>query len=601
MIDAPALGRRTGRRVMRLLPRWPEGRTIPLRLLLALAFGGLGFVATLTLAALVHADATRRLEAEIGAQLEELAGHMARSLDQGMFERWRDLKVAASSEALRDPAKPVAAKREALERLQRTFPAYSILLFADPTGRIVATSNGLIEGADIARRDYFRAGRERPFVGDVHDAVLLAKVLPRDHAEPLRLVDFSAPVQAANGALAGVIAAHLDWNWAREVAKSFEQSLRGYRTGAEVLVLARDGTVLIGPAALSERVIAPGTLNGARAAADATASRIGRWPDAEGEMLFAQQKTQGHRDYPGLGWTVVARHRADTALSSVSALSRRIALVGGLVGLCAGLLAWLLADRIARPLEHLALAATALGRDAPLPERPWTPIREAHAIGLALDDAAMELGRREAARRLLIDELNHRVKNTLATVQSLAAQSFRGSGEAADGARSRFEGRLLALSAAHDILTRECWAGADLRTIAAEVVRPYEGEAGSRTELDGPEVRLSPGLALSLSMILHELGTNAAKYGALSKPTGRVSLTWQRQDSHLHIVWRETGGPSVRPPERRGFGSRLIERGLSAELGGTAWIDYRPEGVVCEVNARLLRGEGAAEPLARAA
>ena len=564
---------------------WP---VLPLRLVLAFAFGALGLVSTLVLALLVHAQATARLEEEVGAQLDELTAHMARTLDQGMFERWRDVQVVAALDTLRARDTPLPAKRAVLERLQTTYPAYSILLLTDAAGRIIATSNGLIEGADVSARDYFLAGRERPFVGDVHDARLLAKLLPQADGEPLRLVDLAAPVHAPDGTLTGVVAAHLDWAWARAAVGAFERTLTRQRAGTEILLLSRDGVVLHGPPGLLKRALPPETLAGARRlGADAAGPRLGPWPDRPDPYLFATEPTRGVRDYPGLGWTVVARIDAARALAPVRELSTAIAASGLAVALAGALLAWLLAGRLARPLNAVCAQADRLGRGEPLAVLPPTVVRDIRDIGGALEAAARELRQRETGRRLLVDELNHRVKNTLATVQSFAFQSFRGLDGAAARQREAFEARLLALSAAHNILTREHWTGAGLHAVVEEVLRPFQA-GGARFSLSGPDLRLPPRLALALGMVLHELCTNAAKHGALSVPEGRVAISWEAGPSEngarrLHCVWRESGGPPAVAPARRGFGSRLIERGLAAELGGHARIDFLPEGVVCEI------------------
>ncbi|MDG2527700.1 sensor histidine kinase [Caulobacter endophyticus] len=213
-----------------------------------------------------------------------------------------------------------------------------------------------------------------------------------------------------------------------------------------------------------------------------------------------------------------------------------------------------------------------------------------------------ERKRAEELQRLLVNELNHRVKNTLATVQSVAGQTLRNAADLGD-ARESLTTRLLALARTHDILTRESWDGADLHDIMAGLVDSY-GDA-SRFELAGPPVRLSPKTALSLSLALHELTTNAAKYGALSQSTGQVRVVWSREgegdDERLRLLWRETGGPPVSPPERQGFGSRLITRGLALELDGEAALDYPSEGVVCTIVARIRRRPAAQPAPARGA
>ena len=183
---------------------------------------------------------------------------------------------------------------------------------------------------------------------------------------------------------------------------------------------------------------------------------------------------------------------------------------------------------------------------------------------------------------LLINELNHRVKNTLATVQSIAHQTLRNAPTPKEGMVS-LEERLIALSRAHDVLTRESWEGAELGEIVALAMAPYLGGASGRITVQGPDVRLKPKIALAMAMALQELATNAAKYGALSLHSGLLGISWRLEDSRLALRWQESHGPVVAPPLRRGFGSRLIERNLAAELGGEVIIDFAPAGVVCDI------------------
>jgi two-component sensor histidine kinase len=203
--------------------------------------------------------------------------------------------------------------------------------------------------------------------------------------------------------------------------------------------------------------------------------------------------------------------------------------------------------------------------------------------------AALDKEKRAAEhQRLLIDELNHRVKNTLATVQSIAAQTLRTS-ETKEDARDALERRLLALSRAHDVLTRESWEGADLVEVVANALKPYEISEKSRFQIKGPHVRVTPRMSLALAMALHELATNAVKYGALSNKTGTIEVSWELQNGvappRLSLRWMEAGGPPVVVPRRRGFGSRLIERTLAQDLDGQVTIAFPSTGVVCTVDA----------------
>ena len=191
-------------------------------------------------------------------------------------------------------------------------------------------------------------------------------------------------------------------------------------------------------------------------------------------------------------------------------------------------------------------------------------------------------------QKLMIDELNHRVKNTLATVQSIAMQTARSHTDPRTFAES-FQARLMALSHTHDLLTRSHWEGADLRAI---LEHETEAHGPHRISLNGGPVALGPAAALSLGMIFHELATNAAKYGALSTPDGRVLVDWGVSDltnPTLHLSWREIDGPPVEPPTRRGFGSRLIERNVRHDLAGEVKLEYATAGFAAEFMVPLDR------------
>ena len=207
-------------------------------------------------------------------------------------------------------------------------------------------------------------------------------------------------------------------------------------------------------------------------------------------------------------------------------------------------------------------------------------------VGLhAIARDVTERRRAEERQRLLVNELNHRVKNSLALVQGLALQSFKDGRDMAE-AREAFQQRLAALAAAHDLLTRESWEGATLDRLVAEALSLYNGRE-KRIAWDGPTVRLNPKAAVSLVMAFHELCTNATKYGALSAPGGSVEVRWSVQGDLLAIEWRERGGPPVAAPEHRGFGLRMIERALAADLAGAASLAFEPEGLVCRIETSL--------------
>lgn len=188
---------------------------------------------------------------------------------------------------------------------------------------------------------------------------------------------------------------------------------------------------------------------------------------------------------------------------------------------------------------------------------------------------------------MMLHELNHRVRNTLTTVQSLARQSRRG-----DDLGERLEGRILSLSKTHDLLSRDEWGGASLRTVLENELAPFRDEQAHRFGLAGPDLDLPPRYVLALGMTVHELTTNAAKYGALSTETGRVDVTWhivggESGARRLALQWHESEGPPVQEPSRRGFGTRLITGGVSRELGGVVRLDFAAEGLLCTLDVPL--------------
>ena len=223
----------------------------------------------------------------------------------------------------------------------------------------------------------------------------------------------------------------------------------------------------------------------------------------------------------------------------------------------------------------------------------FSPAGQAEVTGIFVQghDVTEQVQAQER-QRLLINELNHRVKNTLAIVQSLASQSFRRIPDS-EPARRSFDARLNALAAAHSLLTASNWEAARLVDTMRASVEATAGAAVDRFSINGPDFALQPQTAVSLAMIIHELSTNAIKYGALSVEGGRVAIDWsiehEGEACRLRIEWVERGGPAVTEPERRGFGSRLIERGMSAEQDSAVTLRYEPEGLRCSISAILPR------------
>ncbi len=191
----------------------------------------------------------------------------------------------------------------------------------------------------------------------------------------------------------------------------------------------------------------------------------------------------------------------------------------------------------------------------------------------------------EARQELLIGELNHRVKNSLASIQAMASHTMRSS-EDMNEFREAFGGRLRAMAAAHESIFTGSELHADLADLVKRQLAPYAAEAGDRLALDGPPLQLDPQLVHALGLVFHELATNASKYGALSGPDGKIHVSWgaKEHDGTIRLLWAESGGPRVKPADKTGFGSALINLTLEESLGGKVAFDFRPEGLGVEMS-----------------
>lgn len=248
---------------------------------------------------------------------------------------------------------------------------------------------------------------------------------------------------------------------------------------------------------------------------------------------------------------------------------------------------------------HAAPATLQRAPDAPPETRLLDfinqPVRDAsgEVIGIFTEGVDVtESKRNEQHLELVINELNHRVKNNLAMIQSIASQTFRNATDLAQAHRS-FEQRIKALSHANDLLVGNGGAQTSIAGIVRQTLQPLWTDQPTRLQIDGDTLTISPKTGLSLALALHELGTNALKYGAWSNTDGVVRIAWGRSRDRFHLEWRESGGPPVVPPKSQGFGSKLIERGLAAELGGSVKLLFQPGGLVCQVDAPFdIYGEG---------
>lgn len=387
---------------------------------LALAFCAMAVLLSVILSQVLGLIAGGQLKADIGGALAELALQTSDKLDRGMFERYREIELMARRPDLRAPDRDPASKRAILNERLATYQYYAWIGVTDARGQVIAASQGMLEGANVAARPWFSKALQGNHVGDVHEAVLLAKLLPGTGAEPKRFVDVAFPLQDKDGKVLGVLGAHLYWQWARDVEQSVILPVQARRK-VEAMILGSDGTVLLGPAALLGRRLA---LDSQRAAQRQRSGHVEEnWPDG-GRYLVGYSQTMGHARYPGLGWTVLVRQGLDDAYQPLRQMQRRVLWVGLGLALLFSLLGYAAALLIARPLSSLAAAAQHIREGEALSLPPTGPYSEVRALAAALNALVANLMQRKDELNELNRTLERRVElRTRELEQALARVS----------------------------------------------------------------------------------------------------------------------------------------------------------------------------------
>ncbi|MDP2143742.1 MAG: EAL domain-containing protein [Gallionella sp.] len=298
------------------------------------------------------ADISRQqIEREQGESFMRRAKSIVDVLDRGMFERYREIQIVASLEDISAPSVSIERKRNVLEKLQQTFDSYAWVGICDRNGIGSVGTGKYLEGKDLIKRPWCTQAREKPYVGDVHDALLLAKLLPNPTGEMFYLIDVAAPIVSSDGTFQGVLCGHIFWKWAEEALHSKQTK------DIEVLLLSRDGLVLAGPEKARSQLgeLAPATWNAISSEKD-KGSLLDEWRNGK-EYLVGYAHDSGYREYPGLGWTAVIRQDSATAFAPARALQQRILFVGFALGLLFTFIGAVLARRIAQPISLITAAA----------------------------------------------------------------------------------------------------------------------------------------------------------------------------------------------------------------------------------------------------
>lgn len=368
-------------------------------------------VAVLSSALLIENFARAHAERRAVEALRQVAVDFRDGLDHGMAQQFKEVRVLAQLEPFRRFDDPESMRR-ALDQIQIGFDHFAWLGVTDAQGKVVAAAGGLLDGVDVSKRPWWQGARKgAPFVGDVHSALLLEKLLPRQ-SEPWRFVDFAVPLLDPRGQLQGVFGVHLSWGWARQIkSELIDATMASHQ--AEALVLGKDGAVILGPSELEGKPLTLPAENGAGL----------REQRVDGVDYFVVSvPSEGYGPYPGLGWTVLVRQPVSIALEDYFRLRRQIMLSAVLLLTLAVPVSWWLARRMSRPLDELTRALARrhhLGEDA-LPQVGG--YREAAVLSHALQ----ELSERQAAQDRSLAELNasleRRVQARTAELQDAMSQ-----------------------------------------------------------------------------------------------------------------------------------------------------------------------------------
>jgi HAMP domain-containing protein len=338
------------------------GERVGLRSVVAISGAALVIGVAALMSSVVGFRSERQLEGMIGRSLSEAAYQMADKLDTDMWGRSNQIRTLARIDTLRD----WTVAQKVIDELKANDHTLAWIGALDSTGKVMASSGHVLLGANLAARPVYQNGVQGHFIGDVHDAVMLAKLLPNPSGEPMKFVDVSTPIRNEQGDIVGVLAAHFSWAWAREVQQTLLKPMQD-RRGLETFIVGADGTILLGPIGfIGQRLgidlptAMPGVANG---------WTVGTWPDGRG-YVTGYARSSGHADYPGLGWTVIARQPVGAAYADATALRQEILLWGATVAVLFSAVAWFAAGWITRPLHAIADAAVRLRQGEPGVEIP---------------------------------------------------------------------------------------------------------------------------------------------------------------------------------------------------------------------------------------
>lgn len=378
--------------------------SLNLRTLLSTSFAVIIIFVTALLSYVIGTRSTHSLEVSIGSSLAEEANQMSEKLDHFMWSRSGEVEVLSKLKAFQEPVDTDEVDG-LLNQLKKSLPVFTWVGFLDNQGNVLSSTDHILQGMNISQRPVFQEGMKGTYTGDVHDAVLLSKYLPNPTGEALQFVDVSVPVRDIKGRVSGVLAAHLSWEWSREVEASIVSPLKERLKGVEVYVISKkDDTILLGPAARVGKRMPNEVLQKARSG---NSSWLIEQEGSRDSYLSGYAYGDGYGNYPGLGWSVIIRQPTDIAFASVRLLERFIFIIGFISAVIFGLIGWLLAGWITRPLKNIIRTADLLSSGANVEIPVSTRFKDVFILSSSLRNLVANLTKTESKLSYMSDMALH--------------------------------------------------------------------------------------------------------------------------------------------------------------------------------------------------
>ncbi|MBM7605486.1 diguanylate cyclase (GGDEF)-like protein [Metabacillus crassostreae] len=357
---------------------------INLRTFFAISFLCFIVLLTASLTIVLSMKSSNEIKDEIGDSTSNIAYQMSDKLDFFMWSRYSEIEMLSQLNLFKEDQNN-NDKKILINSLQESIPVFSWVGLTDANGNIVVSTDDILTGANIAERPVFKEATKQPFIGDVHEAVLLAELLPNPSGVPLEFVDISFPIFNQNGDFKGVLATHLSWEWSREIENSiikpYQKNLDNSKQMEVFIVSSSDQTILLGPEKMLGKTLAPNILK--REYALNNSWEIKKWSDGK-EYLTGYSIGDGYSNYPGLDWTIIVRIPVEQAFTSVENLQNYTILIGIIAAVIFAILGWFLASKISTPLNEISKAANQLkeGNKVDIPH--FKRIKDLHVLSVSL-------------------------------------------------------------------------------------------------------------------------------------------------------------------------------------------------------------------------